>query len=166
MELNNRFEILENIGDEDTIDNNINEIWESIKTIMKVTKQELTEKDKRTETLKNRWYIEECKTATEEMKKARENWLIKGRRENEEQEYHHKRKEAHKIIRNTKKLYIKNVKESIEEDQKYNNTREMYQTINQFKKVYQHKFNMIRNKERELAMNTKQREKIWKEYFD
>ena len=55
------------------------------------------------------------------MKKAREKWLKEGRRENEEQEYHHKRKEAHKIIRNKKKLYIKNVIESIE-DQKLNNT--------------------------------------------
>ena len=70
------------------------------------------------------------------MKKAREKWLIKGRRENEEQEYHHKRKEAHKIIRNKKKLYIKNVIESIGEDKKYNSTRKMYQTINQFKKGY------------------------------
>ena len=70
------------------------------------------------------------------MKKAREKWLQKGRREKEEEEYIHKRKEAHKIIRNKKKLYIKNVTESIEEDQKYNNTRKMYQTINQFKKRY------------------------------
>jgi len=31
-------------------------------------------------------------------------------------------------------LYIKNVIESIEEDLKDNNTRKMYQTINQFKK--------------------------------
>jgi hypothetical protein len=31
------------------------------------------------------------------MKEARGKWLIKGRRENEEQEYHHKRKEAHTI---------------------------------------------------------------------
>jgi len=29
---------------------------------------------------------EECKIAVEEMKKARGKWLIKGRRENEEQE--------------------------------------------------------------------------------
>jgi hypothetical protein len=35
--------------------------------------------------------------------------LIKGRREKEEQEYYHKRKEAHKIIRNKKKTYLKNV---------------------------------------------------------
>jgi hypothetical protein len=42
---------------------------------------------------------------------------VVNRRENEEQEYHHKRKEAHKIIRDKKKLYIKNVIESIEEDQ-------------------------------------------------
>jgi len=28
------------------------------------------------------------------MKKAREKWLIKGRREKEDQEYHHKRKRS------------------------------------------------------------------------
>jgi hypothetical protein len=54
------------------------------------------------------------KTEIEEMKKAREKWLIKGRKVNEVQEYHHKRKEQHKIIRNKEKLYIKNVIESIE----------------------------------------------------
>ena len=87
-------------------------------------------------TLKNRLYVEECKIAIEEMKKVREKWLMKGRKENEEQEYHCKRKEARKIIRNKKKLYFKNVIESIEEDQKHNNTRKMYQTINQFEKEY------------------------------
>jgi len=98
------------------------------------------------------------------MKKAREMWLIKGRRENEEQEYHHKRKESHKLIRNKKKLYIKNVIESIE-DQKHNNTRKIYHTINQFKKGYQHKFHMSRNKKGEMAMNTKEKAEIWKEYL-
>ena len=42
----------------------------------------------------------------------------------------------------------------------------MYQTINQFKKGSQHKFNIIRNKKGELAMNTKERAETWKEYFD
>jgi hypothetical protein len=37
-------------------------------------------------------------------RKAREKWLIKGRRKHEEQEYHHKRKEAHKVIRNKKNV--------------------------------------------------------------
>jgi len=45
-------------------------------------------------------------------KKAKEKCLIKGRRENEEQVCHHKGKEAHKIIMNKKKLYIKNIIES------------------------------------------------------
>ena len=75
----------------------------------------------------------------------------------------HKRKEIYNIIRKKKKLYVKSVIESIEED---NNTRKMYQTINKFKKGNQHTFNMIRNKNRELAMNTKERAEIWKEYFD
>ena len=38
--------------------------------------------------------------------------------------------------------------------------------MNKFKKGYQHTFNMIRNKNGELAMNTKERAEIWKEYFD
>ena len=52
MELNRRFEILENMEDKDNIDNNINEKWENIKTIIKETKQRLTEKDESKETLK------------------------------------------------------------------------------------------------------------------
>ena len=35
------------------------------------------------------------------MKKVREKWLVKGRRENKEK-YYYKRLEAHKIIRNKK----------------------------------------------------------------
>ena len=79
------------------------------------------------------------------MKKARKKWLTKGRKDNEGQECHHKRKEAYKLIRNKKKLYIKNETQSIE-DQKYKNTTKIYKAINQFKKGYQHKFDMIRNK--------------------
>ena len=116
IESNNNFEILENFDDEDSIDNDINEKLENIKTRIKETKQQLIEKEGR-ETFKNKWYDEECKLAIEEMEKAREKWLINGRREKEEQEYYHKRKEAHKIIRNKKKTYMKNVTESIEEDQ-------------------------------------------------
>jgi hypothetical protein len=37
------------------------------------------------------------------------------------------------------------MKTVIEEDQKQNNTRKMYQTINQFKKGYQHEFMMLGN---------------------
>ena len=40
---------------------------------------------------------------------------------------------------------MKNVIESIE-DQKHNNIRKMYQTVNQFKKGSQHKFSIITNK--------------------
>jgi len=42
----------------------------------------------------------------------------------------------------------------------------MYQTVNQFKKGYQHKVSIIRSKKGELAMNTKEKAEIWKEYFD
>ena len=60
---------------------------------------------------------------------------------------------------------MKNVIESIEEDQKHN-TRKMYRKVNQFKTGYQHKFCIIRNRKGELAMNTKEKAEMWKEYFD
>jgi len=61
IKLNNSFKILENMEDEDNIDNNINEKWENIKTIIKEIKQCLIEKDESTKILKNRWYDEKCK---------------------------------------------------------------------------------------------------------
>jgi len=39
----------------------------------------------------------------------------------------------------------------------------MYQRVNQFKKGYQ---NIISNKKGELAMNTREKADIWREYFD
>jgi len=40
------------MDDEDNIDNNINEKWENITTIIKETKQQLKEQDERAEKLK------------------------------------------------------------------------------------------------------------------
>jgi len=51
IEVDNRFEILENLDDEVNIDNT-NEKWENMKTIIKETKQQLIEKDEGTGTLK------------------------------------------------------------------------------------------------------------------
>jgi len=42
----------------------------------------------------------------------------------------------------------------------------MYQTVKEFEKGYQHKFSVTGNKKGELTMNTKEKAKIWKEYFD
>jgi hypothetical protein len=66
--------------DDYKIDNNINEKCENIKTIIKETKQHQKEKDESKKILKNIRYNEECKIAIEEMKRAGEKWLIKGRR--------------------------------------------------------------------------------------
>jgi hypothetical protein len=46
---------------------------------------------------------------------------------------------------------MKNVIQLVDEDQKHNNTREMYQAINKLKKGYQHKFNTVRNKKRRIG---------------
>jgi len=50
IRINSKFEMLGNFDDEDSMDNNINEKWENIKTVIKETKQQLIEKDEGTET--------------------------------------------------------------------------------------------------------------------
>ena len=52
LEFDNRFEMLESMEAEDNIDNNNNEKWGNIKTIIKETKQKLKEKSESTETIK------------------------------------------------------------------------------------------------------------------
>jgi hypothetical protein len=69
IEINNRFGMLANMDDEEDTDKNIDERLESTKTIIKETKQQLIEEDGSTETLRNKWYDEDCKIAIEEMKK-------------------------------------------------------------------------------------------------
>ena len=66
--------------DEDNIDNNINEKWESIKTITKETKQQLAEKDESTETLKivGMMRSENCNKRNEESKGKMVNKRKKG----------------------------------------------------------------------------------------
>jgi len=54
IKINNKFEILENLDDEYSMDNNTTEKWENINTIIKETKQQLTEKNEGTETFKNK----------------------------------------------------------------------------------------------------------------
>jgi hypothetical protein len=54
VEINNNFDILANTNDEDNADRTIDEKWESIKTIIKGTKQQLIEKDGSTETFRKK----------------------------------------------------------------------------------------------------------------
>jgi hypothetical protein len=76
IEIHNWFQILTNMEEGDT-DNTTDGKWENIKTLIKETKQKFIEKDGGAERLRNQWYEEECKTAIEEIKRARDRWLIK-----------------------------------------------------------------------------------------
>jgi hypothetical protein len=60
------------------------------------------------------WGMQNCNRRNEESKRKVGNRRKKGE--------WRARKKAYKIIRNKKKIYIKNVTESIKEDQKHNNT--------------------------------------------
>jgi hypothetical protein len=63
---------LTSIEDEGDAGKTVNGKWENIKRIIKETKQKIIEKDGGAEILRNQRYDEECKTAIEEMKRARE----------------------------------------------------------------------------------------------
>jgi uncharacterized protein YqeY len=64
----------------------------------------------------------------------------------------------HKALEN--KCYDEECKIAMEEMKK------IRKVVDKRKKRYQHKFSMIRNKKGELAVNTKEKAEIWKDYFD
>ena len=80
IELNNRFEILKNMEDEDNIDN-INKKWEK-KILMKETKQQLIEKGESKETKKQmvQWGMQNCNRRNEDSKRKVVNKRKKGER--------------------------------------------------------------------------------------
>jgi hypothetical protein len=51
------------------------------------------------------------------------------------------------------------------DDQKHNNARKMYETVNQFKKGYQHKFSIIGNKRRRIGNEYKRESRNMERIF-
>jgi hypothetical protein len=75
------------------------------------------------------------------------------------------RREASRTIRTKKREYLKNKINKLETNSKNKNIRDLYRGINEFKKGYQPRINMVKEKNGDLLADSHSISNKWKSYF-
>ena len=73
--------------------------------------------------------------------------------------------EVSRHFRNNKKAYLRAKIEEIETNSKIQNIRELYRGINDFKKGYQHRCNIVKDEKVELVADSHSIVKRWRNFF-
>jgi len=68
-------------------------------------------------------------------------------------------------FRNKKKAYLRSKIEELETDSKIQNIRVFYRGINDFKKGYQPRFNIVKNEKGDLVVDSHSIVSRWRNYF-
>ncbi|KAK9687832.1 hypothetical protein QE152_g35974 [Popillia japonica] len=90
---------------------------------------------------------------------------MKNGAEEERKEYADKRREAKKIIRNTREKWIEEEMVKIEEEGRNRNSKKFYQMINKRKNNNEITVNNIKNKAGQVTENEEQTKTAWMEHF-
>jgi hypothetical protein len=137
VEISNRFPALESLDESFDMDN----AWESIRENIKTSAKENLGYQK----LKHNkpWFDDECSKLTNERKQAKLQWLQNPNQINRVtlQKVRH---ETTRIFRNEKREHLKGKINELETNNKNKNIRDLYRGINEFKKGYQPRINIIK----------------------
>ena len=148
IEITNRFAALENVrGDED-----INRAWESVKEAIKTSAKEslgLQEMKQH-----KPCFDEECLGILDERKQAKIQWIQDPSQSNLDN-LNNVRRDASRYFRNKKKAYLKAKIEELETNSKINNIRDLYRSINYFKKGYQPRTIIVKDEKGDLVADSR-----------
>jgi hypothetical protein len=75
------------------------------------------------------------------------------------------RRDGSRHFRNKKKVYLKAKIEELETNSKLKNVRDMYRGINDFKKGYQPRCNIVKDEKGDLAADSRSIVVRWRNYF-
>ena len=140
----NKFAALENLSDSE----DINRFWVNIKENIKTSVKESLVMYK----LKQHkpWFDVECLRFLDQSKSAKMQWLQDPDQSNVGS-LNNVICEASKHFRNKKKEYLKNETDELETNRKNKNIRNLYRGINDFKKEYQPRTNIVKNEKGDLV---------------
>jgi hypothetical protein len=146
MFISNRFAALENLDTEE----DVNKSWETIRENIKTSAKESLGYS---EPKKNKsWFDEGCSKLLHQRKQAKLQWLQEPTKVNGDN-LNNIRCETSRHFRNRKKKYLKDKIYELAANSKNKNIRDLYRGINYFKKGYQPRSNLVKDKDR------------WKNYF-
>lgn len=144
------------------VEGNINERWNNFKECINEaaaitigTKKAIT----------NEWFDDSCKKANEAKNEARQLYLANHTQENEIS-YIEKRKNAKKLIKKRKKIFMKDKVKEIENNYNQNAPRNMYLNIKKQTKNYQPRTNICKDKYGNTLSDKNEIVDRWREYFD
>jgi Ribonuclease G/E len=136
--IRNKFAALENLQDS----GNINKTWENIRENTKISAQEslgYCEPKHR-----KPWFDQECSKLVDRRKEA-ELKLLQGPSDANEDNLSDVWREASRHFRNMKREYLKGKINELESSSKNKNIKDLYRGINEFKKGYQPRTNLVKD---------------------
>jgi hypothetical protein len=90
------------------------------------------------------WFAEECSKLVDQMKQAKLQWLHDPSEANEDN-LSDVKQEASRHFRNKKREYLKDKINALESNSKNKNITDLYRGINEFKKGYQPRTNLVKD---------------------
>ena len=138
--ITNRFAALENLNDDET--------WENIKEYIQTSAKESLGLQ---ELKQNKpWIDEECLGFFNQRKQAKMQWIQDPSQSNVDN-VNNVRREDSRHLRNKKKAYMRAKIEELENNSKIKNIWDLYRGINDFKKGYQPRCNIVKDEKGDLV---------------
>jgi len=149
---------LENLSDDEDVDRTWGNIKENIKTSAKLSLglHELKQNKP--------WFDEECLGFMDHRKRAKMQW-IQDPSQSKVDNLNSVRREVSRHFRNKKKAYLRVKIEEIETNSKIQNIRDLYRGINDFKKGYQLRCNIVKYEKGYLVADSHSIVDRWRNYF-
>jgi len=158
IEITKRFAALENLNN----DEDINRTWENIKeNIQTSAKDNLGLHE-----LKQHkpWFDEECLGLLDQRKRAKMQWILDPN-QSKVDNLNKVRREVSRRLRNKNKAYLRAKIEELESNSKNKNIRDLYRGINDFKKGYQLRCNIVKDEKGDLVADSYSIVVRWRNYF-
>jgi len=157
-EITNRFAALENLNDNE----DVNRTWENIEENIQIsTKESLGLHELKQ---KKPWFDEECLGFLDQWTRAKMQW-IQDQSQSNVDILNNVRREVSRHFRNKKKAYLRAKIEELETNSKIQNIRDLYSGINDFKKGYQPRCNIVKDEKGDLVADSHSIVARWRNYL-
>ena len=110
------------------------------------------------------WFDEECLGFLDQRKRAKMQW-VQDRSQSNVDKPNNVRREVSRHFRNKKKAYLTAKIEEVETNSKTKNIRDMYRGINDFRKGYKPRCNLVKDKKADLVADSLSIVARWRKYF-
>ena len=158
IEITNRFAALQNVSEDD----DINRGWDSIKENIKTSATESLG----VHAMKQHkpWFDKECLGILDQRKQAKMQWIQDPSQSNADN-LNNVRRDVTRHFRNKKKAYLRAKIEELVTNSKIKNIRDLYRGINDFKKGYQPRCNIVKDEKGDLVADSHSIVDRWRKYF-